>query len=173
MFVKEFDVNPLYWVSLPGYFWECGMEYTYIKLQTLQDKEIIFSMENNISGGISSVMGDRCVESEDNKKILYINAKDLYGYTMSESLPYDEIKSDKNAKAEDALNALDDNDIGYVVEVDIKYPEEIKEQTKHFNFCPENKKNIPGKCTPYMNEIKLHNHFHTKNLKCDWTDKSN
>ena len=35
--IKEFEINPLYCVSLPGYTWECGLKYTNIKLQTLQD----------------------------------------------------------------------------------------------------------------------------------------
>ena len=26
--IKEFEINPLYCVSLPGYTWECGMKYT-------------------------------------------------------------------------------------------------------------------------------------------------
>ena len=68
---------------LPGYTWECGLKYTNIKLQTLQDKDMILLLENNIRGGISSVMGDRYVKSDDNKKILYIDANNLYGWAMS------------------------------------------------------------------------------------------
>ena len=37
--VKEFDINLLYCVSLPGYAWQCGMQNTDIKMETLQDKE--------------------------------------------------------------------------------------------------------------------------------------
>ena len=50
--VNEFDINPLNCVSLPGYAWKCGLKYTDIKLQTLQEK----LLENIIKGGISSVM---------------------------------------------------------------------------------------------------------------------
>ena len=42
--------------------------------------------------GISSVMGDCYVKSDENKKILYIDATNLYGHPMSQMLPYDEIK---------------------------------------------------------------------------------
>ena len=72
------------------------MKYTDIKLQTLQDKDMILVLENIIRGGISSVMGDRYVKSDDSKKILYIDANNLYGWAMSENLPYDEIKFDRN-----------------------------------------------------------------------------
>ena len=57
--VNEFGINPMYCVSLPGYTWECGLKNTGISLQTLQDKDMILLLENNIRGGISSVMGDR------------------------------------------------------------------------------------------------------------------
>ena len=66
--VNEFDINPLYCVSLPGYTWQCGLKYTGINLQTLQDKDMILLLENNIRGGISSVMGNRYVKSDENKK---------------------------------------------------------------------------------------------------------
>ena len=61
---NQFKNNPLYCVSLPGYTWECSLKYTNIKLQTLQDKDMILLLENNIRGGISSVVGDRCVKSD-------------------------------------------------------------------------------------------------------------
>ena len=40
---------------------------------------MILLLENNIRGGISSVMGDRYVKPDANKKILYKDAKNLYG----------------------------------------------------------------------------------------------
>ena len=140
--VNEFDINPLYCVSLPGYTWQCGLKYTGIYLQTLQDKDMILLLENNIRGGISSVMGDRYVKSDKNKKILYIDADNLYGHSMSQYLPYDEIKFDNTVKLEEILNTPDDSDIGYFIEIDLKYPNNIKEKTKNFPFAPMNNKLI-------------------------------
>ena len=117
--VNEFGINPLYCVSLPGYTWLCGLKYTDIKLQTLQGKDVILLLEKNIRGGISSIMGDRYVKSDENKKILYADANNLYGHSMSEPLPHDEIKFDKNVKLEDILKTTDDSDIGYFIEVDL------------------------------------------------------
>ena len=67
---KEYKINPLYCVSLPCYTYQCALKYTNIKLQTLQDKDLILLIENDIRGGISSIMGDRYVKSNENKKIL-------------------------------------------------------------------------------------------------------
>ena len=167
--VNEYDIDPLYCVSLPGYTWQCGLKYTGINLQTLQNEDMILLLENNIRGGISSVMGDRYIKSNENKKILYKDANNLYGHSMSESLPYDEIKIDNNVELEDILNTPDDGGIGYFFEVDLMYPENIKEKTKHFPFVPENKKNF----SDYMKEIKPDIYTQTKKLVCDWSDKKN
>ena len=89
---EEYVINPLYCVSLPGYTYQCALKYTNIKLQTLQDRDLILLIENNIRGGISSVMGDRYVKSDENNKIIYADATNLYGHSISQFLPYDEIE---------------------------------------------------------------------------------
>ena len=95
------------------------MKYTDIKLQTLHDKDLISSIENNIRGGISSVMGDRYVKSDGNKKILYADATNFYGHSMRQFLPYDEIEMWHGHPdlymnwIEEILNTPDDNEIGY------------------------------------------------------------
>ena len=82
--VNEFGINPLYCVSVPEYIWQCGLKYTGINIQTLQDNDMILILENFIRGGISSVVGDRYVKSDENKQILYVDAKNLYGHSMSQ-----------------------------------------------------------------------------------------
>ena len=167
---EEYGINPLYCVSLPGFTYQCALKYTDIKLQTLQDKDLILLIENNIRGGISSVMGDRYVKSDENKKILYADATNLYGHSMSQFLPYDEIEMWHGHPdlltngLEEILNTPDDNEIGYLLEVDLKYPDNIKEKTKNFPFCPENKKINPKKYNDYMNKIKPKNYTKSKKL---------
>ena len=89
---EEYGIYPLYCVSLPGYTYQCALKYTNIKLQTLQEKDLILLIENNIRGGISSVMGNRYVKSDENNKIIYADATNIYGHSMSQMLPYDEIE---------------------------------------------------------------------------------
>ena len=59
---------------------------------------MILLIENNIRGGISSVMGDRYVKSDENKKILYIDPNNLYGYAICQSLPFSDIKFNENIR---------------------------------------------------------------------------
>ena len=128
---NEFDINPLYCVFLPTYTHQCGLKYTDIKLQTLHDKDMILLLRNNIIGGSSSVMGERYVISDENEKIFFIDANNLDGHSMSQPLPFDEIKIDRNVKIGDILSIIPhDSDVGYFAEVDLKYPDEIKEKIK-------------------------------------------
>ena len=174
---EEYKVNPLYCVSLPGYTYQCALKYTDIRLQTLQDKDLILLIENNIRGGISSVMGDRYVKSDEKNKIIYADATNLYGYSMSQMLPYGEIEMwhghpDKYWRwLDEILNTPDDSEIGYFLEVDLKYPDNIKQKTKYFPFCPENKKIDPDRYNDYMKKIKPKNYTKSKKLICDLTDK--
>ena len=68
--IEEYGYNLLFCVSLLCCTWQCGMNYTDIKLQTLQDKDMIFLLENNIRACISSIMADRYVQSDKKKDFL-------------------------------------------------------------------------------------------------------
>ena len=124
-------------------------------------------------------MGDRYVRSDENKNIIYIDATNLYGYSMSQFLPYDEIEMWHGHPdhymnwLEEILNTPDDSDIGYFLEVDLKYPDNIEVKTKNFPCCPENKKIDPDKYNDYMNKIKPKNSTKSKKLICDWSVKKN
>ena len=175
--INEFGINPLCCVSLSGYTWQCGLKFTGIKLQTIQDKDLILTLENIIRGGISSVMGDRYVKSDENKEILYMDATNSYGHSMSQLVPYDEIEMWHGHpdlymnKLEEIINTPDVSDIGFFVEVDIRYPNNIKEKIKRFTFCPENKVIHKDKYNDYMKKIKSRSYTKAKKLICDWTDK--
>ena len=44
--------------------------------------------------------------------------------------------------------------VGYFVEYDLIYPDNIKEKTEYFPFCPENKFSPQDIFTYYMHEMK-------------------
>ena len=100
-----------------------------------------------------------------------MDATNLYGHSMSQFLPFDEIKDEKDICLEEILNTADDNEIGCFFEVDLKYTDNIKKKTKNFPFCPENKKINPNIYKDYMNNIKPKNYTKSKKVICDWTDK--
>ena len=75
------------------------------------------------------------------------------GY-RGESLPYDEIKFDKNVISEDMTITPGDSDISYIVERDLGSPDNLKRKTKNFLLCPEKKISPQVKFGDYMDEMK-------------------
>ena len=164
----EYGIKPLYSYSLPGYTWKAGLKLTKIKLDYIKCKELLLLLENKIRGGISSVMGPRFIESNENTKLLYIDANNLYGWAMSQYLPTGDFKkmrsfaqncheSDSalmNEITEGILNTPDDNEFGYFIECDLEYPAEIKEKTENFPLCLYQTKADPNLFSEYMNSVK-------------------
>ena len=68
------------------------MKLTKIKLDSIKDKHLLLLLEINISGGISCVNGPRYIESDENTKVLYLDANILYGWAMSQYLPTGDFK---------------------------------------------------------------------------------
>ena len=65
------------------------------------------------------------------------------------------------------MNTSDDSDIGYFREVDMRYPNNIKQTTKNFRFCLENEVIPKDKHKDYMKKIKPKNYTNVKKLACD------
>ena len=61
----------------------------------------------------------------------------------------------------------------FFVEVDLRYPDSIKEITKNFSSCLENKVFHKDNYNDYVNKMKPKNYTKTKTLLRDWTDKKN
>ena len=76
---------------------------------------------------------------------------------MSQPLPYDEIKFDKKVKLEDMINAkTDDSEDGYLSEIALRYPYNIREKTKHFPFAHENR---------FIKKVDFNEHMKKKLIK--------
>ena len=103
----------------------------------------------------------------------------LYDHSLSQPLPYDEIEMWRGHpdlymnKLEEILITPEDSDIGYFVQVDLRYLDNKKEKTKNFLFCPENKIIEQDKYNECMKEIKPKKYTTFKKIICDWTDKIN
>ena len=91
-------------------------------------------IENIKRGGIRSVRGDRYVKTDENKKILNMDATNLYGHSMSHFVPHDEIKFETDICLGEILIKPDGNEIGNFLEVDLKYPDNKKEKKRYSPF---------------------------------------
>ena len=61
----------------------------------------------------------------------------LYGWTMSEYLPYGEFEWLKDIDGFDADSINEKSEIGYFLEVDLEYPDELHELHNDYPLAPE------------------------------------
>ena len=67
--MKEFGLNPLHYVSLPGYSFDCWLMSSGVSLDTLQDKQMLDDFLEAKRGGICGIMGDRIVNNSHGSKL--------------------------------------------------------------------------------------------------------
>ena len=144
--MKEFKLNPLHYVSLPGYSFDCWLMSSGVTLDTLQDKQMLDDFVGAKRGGICGIMGDRYIDSSDGKTIWYIDANNLYGYAMMQKLPYKDFQittttvDPRSGFLDTILNTPDDSDHGYYIVCDIDFTNECKERTEQLALMPNKRK---------------------------------
>ena len=78
-------------------------------------------------------------KTKPEKWIIYPDMNNLYGKAMSQYLPYGAFKWGKvnNKAVNRILNRSVDSSYGYLLEVDLDYPEELHNSHKDFTMAPE------------------------------------
>ena len=106
-------------------------------------------VKKRIRGGISCIAKRhskahnkymKCYDkSKENKFIMYLDANNLYGWAMSQCVPYSEFKWLKQKEIDKfCLNSIEENSsIGYILEVDLDYPDELHELHNDYPLAPE------------------------------------
>ena len=69
--------------------------------------------------------------------IIYLNKNNLYGWSISEYLPYKEFEWLENVDELDVMSINEKREIGYFLEVDLEYPEELHELHNDYPLAPE------------------------------------
>ena len=65
--MKEFMLNPLHYVSLPGYSFDCWLMSSGVTLDTLQDKQMLDDFVGAKRGGVCGILGDRYIDNIDGR----------------------------------------------------------------------------------------------------------
>ena len=79
-------------------------------------------------------------KNKESSYIQYLHANNLYGWAMSQKLPVNGFKWIKNVTEIDEKfikNYDKDNDKGYILEVDVKYPKKLNGLHSDLPFLPK------------------------------------
>ena len=123
--LKTYGLDPVYYYSTPNYAWDVMLRNTRkinneshnsrfspvnewcfnnklkgkpLKLELLTDPDMFLMFEQSIRGGISQVGQKRYSKSNDETKLMYLDANNLYGWAMSKLLPISNFKQINDAK---------------------------------------------------------------------------
>ena len=137
---KAYGINPLYSFSTPSFTWKTGLKRTGVTLDFITNDKLILLLENNMRGGPSACMGNRYVKSGE-RKIVYEDMTNIYGWSMSQYSPTGDFREIKVTRSslKRILRTPDNDEHGNSIECDLEYPSSIHEKTKHFPFLPVKK----------------------------------
>ena len=121
---------------------------TEIGLELISDIDMHLFIEKGMRGGISyiakrhSKAENKYMECYDcskaNKFVMYLDADNLYGWAMSRYLPYSGFKWLKQKEIDGFdVNLIVCNSIGYILDVNLKYPNELDELHNDYPLAPE------------------------------------
>ena len=169
---KAYGINPLYTYSTTSFTWKAGNKMTGVKLDYITDDKLRLLLENIMRGGPSACMGNRYVKRGE-RKIVYEDMTNLYGWGMSQYLPTGDFREIKVTRSslKTNLGTPDNNEHGFLIECDLEYPSSIHEKTKHFPFLPEKKSIKVENFPPYMTTNKPEKYKPTEKLIMDQTNK--
>ena len=95
--IKEYELGPGRFLSLPGLAWQACLKETNIELELLTDYDMLLMAEEGIRGGICHSIhryakaNNKYMENynkdEESSYIQYLDANNLYGWAMSKKLP--------------------------------------------------------------------------------------
>ena len=134
MCIKEYELDPAHFLSLPGLAWQACLKKTNIELELLTDYDMLLMVEEGISGGICHSLHQYAKannkymknynNNEESSYIQYLDANILYGWAMSKKLPVNGFKwLDSYEIYEEFIKNYNENDKkGNIFEADVKYP---------------------------------------------------
>ena len=129
-----------------------------------------------IRGGIAAV-SKRNAEAKDDNSIVYLDANNLYGWAMSQELPYggfqfmsgiEQLNSediDETTRNVLQLILSRPDGIGYTFKCDIVYPEEIHDEHSDLPFLPESKEPTYEMISPTQMELYKTTYGENKRFK--------
>ena len=74
--------------------------------------------------------------------ITYLDKNNLYGWTMSQYLPYGEFEWAENVDKLDVMSINEKSEIGYFLEVDLEYPDELHKICNNYPLAIIIQKNL-------------------------------
>ena len=161
--LKYYELDPCHYFSSPGLSWDAMFKMTDVKLEKIPDIDKYLFIEKGSRGRISCISkryakaNNKYMSDYDSNKpstfITYLDKNNLYGWPVSEYLPYGEFEWLENVDEFDVNSINKKSKIGYFLEVDLEYPNELHELHNDYPLAPEKLAVTNDMHSKYCNEI--------------------
>ena len=151
-FIEIYKLNPAHFLSAPGLSWLAWLKKTGVELELFTDYNMLLMAEKGIKGGKCDVIhryakaNNKYMRNYNNNTessyLMYLDAKNLYGWAMSQKLPINSFKwvGYLSQFDESFIKSYDENsDKGYILEVDLEYAKKLFNHHKDYSVLPERK----------------------------------
>ena len=161
---EKYGLDPAHYYTAPGLSWDALLKKTGVELELLTDLDMHLFIERGLRGGITMV-GKRYAKAnnpqvegynpaEPTNYITYLDANNLYGWAMSLPLP----KSGFHWKRvmptkEEIVKKRPNVKKGWILEVDLEYPEELHDVHNDYPPAPEKRETEPWKMSEYQRRL--------------------
>ena len=133
-------LEPLTFFGIPGMSWASALMSLKEPIELLTDNDMYTFFEGGIRGGLTFV-NKHYVVSDENTELLYIDINNLYGWALSQKLPYSELEwvhtGLDEILEECKTGDLDSLPYGYTMEVDMVIPDEIHDYLEDLPVAAE------------------------------------
>ena len=145
----------------PGLSWDAMLKMTKINLDLISDIDMQLFIEKGLRGGISYIAhrhgkaNNKYMQNynpqEESSYLMYLDANNLYGWAMSQPLPYRDFKW---IDPEEIIldNYHENSNKGIIL--DLEYPEELHDLHNDYPCAPEKIIVTNDMLSPYCREIK-------------------
>ena len=130
--VENYKLDPAWYYTAPGLTWDACLKKTEVRLELLNDVDMLLMIEKGICCGVSTIT-KRYAEannpymktydsSSPNKYISYLDANNLYGWAMLQPLPTHGFEWMSEEELENWRSHSYETSEACILEVDLEYP---------------------------------------------------
>jgi len=160
---NAYGLDPINYITAPSLAWDAMLLKTGITIENMTDIDMFLMAEKGLRGGICSIqhrhskannkyLTDYNPQQESNY-IMYLDANNLYGWAMIQSLPSGNYKWEKidDMNEQFIMSLAKDCKRGYIFEVDLEYPVELHDSHNDYPLAPES---TSFNSSPFMQQIE-------------------
>lgn len=146
--LRTYELDPAQYHSMSSLSWDAMLKITEVQLEPLPNVGMLAFLKRAMRGGVThctrryATANNKYLSTYDENKtqsyLMYYDANNLYGWAMSQPLPY---KDFQWVDVDTDFEVAPDSDVGYFLEVDLMYPDDknIHDWHADYPFCPEKK----------------------------------